>query len=39
MSAAGPLKLKIRHSAVGLTVVALAFYFGIIALFVFRSHH
>jgi hypothetical protein len=34
-----PLKLKIRHSAIGLTVVALAFYFGIIALFVFRSHH
>jgi hypothetical protein len=39
MSAAGPLKLKVRHSAIGLTIVALAFYFGIIALFVIRSHH
>jgi hypothetical protein len=36
---ARPLKLKIRHGAIGLTAVALAFYFGIIALLVFRSHH
>jgi hypothetical protein len=39
MSAARPLKLKIRHSAIGLTAVALAFYFGIIALLVLRGHH
>jgi hypothetical protein len=39
MSAARPLKLRIRNAALGLTTVALAFYFGIIALLVYRSHH
>jgi hypothetical protein len=32
-------KLRIRHAALGLATLALAFYFGIIALLVFRSHH
>jgi hypothetical protein len=30
---------RIRNAALGLATVALAFYFGIIALLVFRSHH
>ena len=30
---------RIRHSALTLLAVALAFYFGFIALLVFRSHH
>jgi hypothetical protein len=30
---------RIRYSAIGLSAVALAFYFGFIALLVFRSHH
>jgi hypothetical protein len=30
---------RIRNAALGLTTVALAFYFGFIALLVFRSHH
>jgi hypothetical protein len=33
------LKLRIRNTALGLTTVALAFYFGIMALLVYRSHH
>jgi hypothetical protein len=32
-------KLRIKHAALGLATLALAFYFGIIALLVFRSHH
>jgi hypothetical protein len=32
-------KLQIRNAALGLATVALAFYFGIIALFIVRSHH
>jgi hypothetical protein len=32
-------KLRIRNAALGLATLALAFYFGIIALLVFRSHH
>jgi uncharacterized membrane protein (DUF485 family) len=34
-----PSKKRIRTSAIVLTGVALAFYFGFIALLVFRSHH
>jgi hypothetical protein len=30
---------RIRNSALGLMSLALAFYFGFIALLVFRSHH
>ena len=32
-------RLRIRNAALGLATVALAFYFGFIALLVFRSHH
>ena len=32
-------KRRIRNTALGLVAVALAFYFGIIALLIFRSHH
>ena len=32
-------KLRIRHAALGLATLALAFYFGFIALLIFRSHH
>jgi hypothetical protein len=32
-------KLRIRNAALGLATLALAFYFGFIALLVFRSHH
>jgi hypothetical protein len=32
-------RLRIRNAAIGLATLALAFYFGIIALLVFRSHH
>jgi len=32
-------KLRIRNAALGLATVALAFYFGFMALLVFRSHH
>ncbi len=35
----GARKLRIRHAALGLATLALAFYFGIIALLIFRSHH
>jgi len=30
---------RIRNAVIGLTAVALAFYFGFIALAVLRSHH
>jgi hypothetical protein len=30
---------RIRNGALGLLSVALAFYFGIIAIFIYRSHH
>jgi hypothetical protein len=30
---------RIRNAVIGLTAAALAFYFGFIALAVFRSHH
>jgi hypothetical protein len=32
-------RLRIRNAAIGLATVALAFYFGIIAILIFRSHH
>jgi hypothetical protein len=32
-------KLRVRNAALGLATVALALYFGFIALLVFRSHH
>jgi hypothetical protein len=32
-------KLRIRNAALGLAAVALALYFGFMALLVFRSHH
>jgi hypothetical protein len=32
-------RLRIRNAAIGLATVALAFYFGFIALLVFRAHH
>jgi hypothetical protein len=35
----GARKLRIRNAALGLATLALAFYFGFIALLVFRSHH
>jgi hypothetical protein len=34
-----PRKFQVRNAAIGLATVALAFYFGIIALFIIRSHH
>jgi hypothetical protein len=37
--APAPRKSQIRYAALGLATVALAFYFGIIALFILRSHH
>ena len=39
MSAIGSSKRRIRNSALGLLTVALVFYFGFIALLIFRSHH
>ena len=33
------MRRRIRNSALGLATVALAFYFGIMALLVYRSHH
>jgi hypothetical protein len=44
MSAAGTQKppsvrRRIRNGALGLMSVALAFYFGIIVLLIYRSHH
>jgi len=38
-AAPGRRTSRIRNAALGLATVALAFYFGIIALLVFRSHH
>jgi hypothetical protein len=36
----GPsIRRRIRNGALGLMSVALAFYFGIIALLMYRSHH
>ena len=32
-------KRRVRNGALGLGLVALAFYLGIIALLVYRSHH
>jgi hypothetical protein len=34
-----PRRRRIRNAVIGLTSVALAFYFGFIALAVFRSRH
>jgi hypothetical protein len=39
MSAASPTRKRIRNSALGLLTVALLFYFGFIALLIFRGHH
>ena len=33
------MRRRVRKSALGLATVALAFYFGIIALLVYHSHH
>ena len=33
------VKRRIRNGALGLMSLALAFYFGIIALLIYRSHH
>jgi hypothetical protein len=33
------MRRRVRNGAWGLATVALAFYFGIIALLVYRSHH
>jgi len=33
------LRRRIRNGALGLTAVALTFYFGFIVLLVYRSHH
>jgi hypothetical protein len=38
-TASSPTKKRIRNGAIGLAAVALAFYFGFIALLVLRSHH
>jgi hypothetical protein len=38
-TAPNPQSRRIRNLAIGLASVALAFYFGIIALLVYRSHH
>jgi hypothetical protein len=34
-----PVRRRVRNGALGLMSVALAFYFGIIALLIYRSHH
>jgi hypothetical protein len=39
MSAIGSTRKRIRNSALGLMTVALVFYFGFIALLIFRGHH
>jgi hypothetical protein len=39
MSASSSIKRRIKYSAFGLLTLALAFYFGFIALLVFRSRH
>jgi hypothetical protein len=33
------VRRRIRNGALGLMSVALAFYFGIIAILIYRSHH
>jgi hypothetical protein len=38
MSSIGSTKRRVRNSALGLMTLALAFYFGFIALLFFRSH-
>jgi hypothetical protein len=38
-AAENPRRLRIRNAALGLATLALAFYFGFIALLVFRGHH
>jgi hypothetical protein len=39
MSAMSSVKRRIKYSALGLMTLALAFYFGFIALLVLRSRH
>jgi hypothetical protein len=39
MSATSSVRRRIKYSAFGLMTLALAFYFGFIALLFFRSHH
>jgi hypothetical protein len=39
MSAMSSVKRRIKYSALGLMTLALAFYFGFIAMLVFRAHH
>jgi hypothetical protein len=39
MSAISPTRKRIRKGALGLMTLALAFYFGFIALLVFRARH
>ena len=34
-----PIRRRIRNGALGLMCLALAFYFGFIALLIYRSHH
>jgi hypothetical protein len=34
-----PVRRRIRNGALGLMSLALAFYFGFIALLIYRSHH
>jgi hypothetical protein len=38
MSAIGSTRKRIRNSALGLMTVALVFYFGFIALLIYRGH-
>jgi hypothetical protein len=38
-AAENPRRSRIRNAALGLATLALAFYFGFIALLIFRSHH
>jgi hypothetical protein len=33
------VRRRVRNGALGLMTLALAFYFGIIALLIYRSHH
>jgi hypothetical protein len=39
MSAVSSTRKRIRNGALGLMTVALVFYFGFIALLVYRGHH
>ena len=34
-----PVRRRVRNGALGLMSLALAFYFGFIALLIYRSHH